>query len=136
MVVLRDCNESGMVISPTDSEGRDKLQRDCLRHATSPNWVIDWDVFQIALLCHKFSDDLSSDSSSSDGSDSDCVFLYSTLGPIQDKEVCDKELEFIGKMDLFSDEVRNTTSLYNEIGNINIFRSERDISSTSHEEDV
>jgi hypothetical protein len=39
-------------------------------------------------------------------------------------------------MESFSDEVLNTTSLYTKIGNINFLRSERDISSAGHEEDV
>jgi len=39
-------------------------------------------------------------------------------------------------METFADEVLDATSLYTENGSINFFRSERDISSTGHEEDV
>jgi len=39
-------------------------------------------------------------------------------------------------MESFSDEVLNAVSLYTEIGNINLLMSDRDISSTGHEENV
>lgn len=71
-----------MVLSPTNSEERDRLRRDCLRHATRPNVVIDWEVYELGLNGGGLFDELStdSDSDSSDGSDSDCVFLYATSG--------------------------------------------------------
>jgi len=88
-----------------------------------------------------------SDSSSGDGSDSDsdCVFLYSKPGSSQGTEICpfspflaerDEEIESVGEMETFSDEVLNATSLYTEIRSINFFRSKRDVLSTRHEEDM
>jgi len=66
---------------PTNSAEKDKLKRDCLTHATKPNGVIDWEVYELGLHGHNLFSALSSDSDSigSSGSD-DCVFLYATSG--------------------------------------------------------
>lgn len=45
-------------------------------------------------------------------------------------------IKSVGDMETFSDEVLEATSLYTDVGSINFFRSERDVSSTGHEEDV
>lgn len=63
IVFVRDYDELGRVISPTNYEERDKLRKDFLKHATQSNGVIDWDVFQLALLGHRILSDLLSDSS-------------------------------------------------------------------------
>jgi len=147
MVVNRVCDGSGRVVSRTNFEDKNELRKSCLRHATRPNGVIEWDVFETTLLGHRIPLDFSSDSSSGVGSDSDsdCVFLYSKPRSSQGNEICpfspflaerDEEIESGGEMETFSDEVLNATSLYTEVGSINFFRSERDVSFTGHEEDV
>jgi len=37
---------------PTNSAEKDKLKRDCLTHATKPNGVIDWEVYELGLHGH------------------------------------------------------------------------------------
>jgi len=49
MVLIRECDDTGKVINPTDPTERDQLRRDCLRHATKPNSVIDWEAYQLEL---------------------------------------------------------------------------------------
>jgi len=78
MVVIRECDERGKEIRPVDPLERAKLQRDCLRHATRPNDVIDWEAYSSSYFGHLSTSDLSSESDSDDSHDSDCVFLYST----------------------------------------------------------
>jgi len=41
MVVIRECDEMGREIRPVNPLDREKLRRDCLRHATQSNGVID-----------------------------------------------------------------------------------------------
>jgi len=88
MVLIRDCDKSSRVISPTNSEERDKLRKYCLKHETHPNRVIDWEVYELGLNGDRLFGELStdSDSGSGDGSDSDCVFLYSTPGLVQGRD--------------------------------------------------
>jgi hypothetical protein len=63
-----------------------------LRHATRPNGVIDWEVYELGLngdrLFGELSTDSDSDNDSSDGSDSDCILLYATSLSIHGKEIC------------------------------------------------
>ncbi len=80
MVVIRECDERGKEIRPLDPLERAKLQRDCLRYATRPNGVIDWEAYSSSYFGHLSMSDLSSESDSDDSHDSDCVFLYSTSG--------------------------------------------------------
>jgi len=63
------------------------LRKTCLRHATQPNGVIDWDAYEAVLLGHMILIDPLSGSSSGNSSDSDCVFLYSTPGSTQGREI-------------------------------------------------
>jgi len=76
MVVIRECNELGNAINPTNPAERDQLKKDCLRHATRSNGVIDWEAYEIALYEKPLFSDVSSESSASSSSDIDCVFLY------------------------------------------------------------
>jgi hypothetical protein len=80
MVLIRECDDTGRVISPTNSAINDQLKRDCLRNATRLNGLIDWEVYELGLHGHNLFSDLSSDSdnSGSSGRDSDCVLLYAT----------------------------------------------------------
>ena len=45
MVLIRECDEEGRLIRPTDTVERDQLRKECLRHATGPNGIINWDVY-------------------------------------------------------------------------------------------
>jgi len=78
----------GKVIDPTDPAERDQLKKDCVRHATRPNGVIDWEAYNLGLYGENLFSDLSSDNSDGLGSGSDCVFLYSTSGIDPKEEVC------------------------------------------------
>jgi len=80
MVLIRECDEVGKLIYPTDPAERDRLKKDCLRHATGPNRIIDWDVYNLGFYREDLFGDLSSESSVTSGSDSDCVFLSATSG--------------------------------------------------------
>jgi hypothetical protein len=41
MVLIRDCDEDGKLICPTDPNERDQLRKECLRHATGPDGIIN-----------------------------------------------------------------------------------------------
>jgi len=49
MVVIRDCDGEGRVIPPSCDLEKNQLRRDCLRHATRFNGVIDWEVYHLVL---------------------------------------------------------------------------------------
>jgi len=87
MVLIRECDDTGKVISLTNSDERNKLRRDCLRHATRPNW----EVYELGLFGRRVLEELSSgsetNSNNSDGSDSDCVFLHATSRSDHRREV-------------------------------------------------
>jgi len=68
------------MIYPTNPAERDELKRDCLKHATMSNGLIDWEAYEIALYGNPLFSDVSSESSASSSSDSDCIFLYATSG--------------------------------------------------------
>jgi len=80
MVVIWECDERGREIYPADPLERAQLRRDCLRHATRPNGLIDWEAYNSSYFGHMSISDLSSECSSDDSDDSDCVFLYATSG--------------------------------------------------------
>jgi len=88
MVLIGECDDTSKVIDPTDLAKRDQLKKDCLRHATRPNGVIDWRAYNLGLYGEHLFIDLSSDSSDGSGSGSDCVFLYATSGTNPNEEVC------------------------------------------------
>ena len=151
MVLIRECDGEGRVIPPANSTERDQFKRDCLRHATRSNGVIDWDAYELALHGEDLFIALSSDSDSISSSDSDCVFLYAKSGTDLKREfgqeIClftpppleRQEESFLGfelEMESFAEEITSVNSLYVEDDLVNFFRSERDISSTGHEEDV
>lgn len=75
--MIRECDDTGKVISPTNFVERDQLRKECLRHATRQNGFIDWEAYQLGFYGHKLFNYVSSDIDSS-GSDSDYVFLYAT----------------------------------------------------------
>jgi len=78
MVSIRVCDDLGKVIDPTYPTERNQLRNDCLRHATRPNGIIDWEVYNLGLYGGNLLSDLSSDNSDGLSSDSDCVLLYAT----------------------------------------------------------
>jgi len=87
MVLIRECDDSGKVIDPTDHAERGRLRNDCLRHATRPNGVIDWEVYNLGLYGEILLSDLSSDTKDSSGKDSDCVYLSATSGTDHKEDV-------------------------------------------------
>jgi len=144
MVVIRDCYERGREVRPTDPLERAKLQRDCLRHARQRNDIIDWEAYDSSYFGHMSFSDLSNESDSSDSHESDCVFLYSTLG----KEVIDhvsspmsrgKGVPLLGSefdMENVGDDVQSYTSIYCDQARVNLFRSKNFVSSIGREEDI
>ena len=48
--MIRECDERGRELHPVDPLEKAKLQRDCLRHATRRNGIIDWEAYCNALL--------------------------------------------------------------------------------------
>jgi len=73
--VIRKCDERGRELRPEDPLERAMLQRDCLRHATRRNGVIDWEVYGLSYFGHLSMSDLFSESDSGDSNDSDCIQL-------------------------------------------------------------
>lgn len=151
MVLIRECDGEGWVIPHATSTERDQFKRDCLRHATRPNGVIDWDAYELALHGKDMFSALSIDSDSSSSSDSDYVFLYAKSGTYLKgefgPEICLftppplewQEETFLGfelEIESFAEKITSINSLYVEKGLVNFFRSEMDISSTGHKEDV
>jgi len=152
--LIRECDDSGKVIDPTDPAERGQLRKDCLRHATWTNGVIDWEVYNLGLYGEKILSDLSSENNDSSGSDSDCVFLSATSGTYRKENVCREICLFqppsselrsevsrslvsrFREMTCFAEEVRVEYSMYTDVPDINFFRSKLDISSTRNEEDV
>jgi len=151
MILIRECSDSGKVINPAE---RDQLRKDCLRHATSPNGVIDWEVYNLGFYGEDLFSELSSDGNDDLGSGSDCVFLYASSGTAPKEEVCREICPFhalsselknevltssisrLRGMACFAKEVRVEFSLYTDVSDINFFRTKLDISSTGNEEDV
>lgn len=43
--MIKNSDEEGKLVCPTDPAERDQLRKDCLKHATGPNGIIDWDVY-------------------------------------------------------------------------------------------
>jgi hypothetical protein len=86
MVLIRECDGEGRLIQPSDPIEKDRLRKECLRHATGPDEIINWDVYYNGLLGEELFSDLSSESGTNSGSDSDCVFLYSTSGTVKKDE--------------------------------------------------
>jgi hypothetical protein len=80
MVLIRECDEEGKLIHPTDPAERDQLRKECLRHATGPDGIINWDTYYLGLHGEDLFSELSGESSVNSGSDSDCVFLSATSG--------------------------------------------------------
>jgi hypothetical protein len=151
MVLIRDCDADGKLISPTDPNERDQLRKECLRHATGPDGIIDWDKYYFGLHGEELFSDLSSDSSVDSGRDSDCVILSATPGTqgrqedFQDNSPpqellpgSDDEGSFVNSVEMvtFADEVRMEESLYIDVSAVDQFRSNFDISATGNEEDV
>jgi len=142
MLVIRECDERGREIRPVDPLERAKLQRECLRHATRPNGVIDWEAYSSSYFGHLSMSDLSSESDSDDSHDSDCVFLYSTSGKevvayanhqmTRGKGVIGSDVD----TDTFGDDVQSYHSMYSDQAKVEIFRSKNVVSSTGREEDV
>jgi len=49
MVLIGECDDTGKMVSLTNSEERNLLRRDCLKHATRPSGCIDWEAFEIGF---------------------------------------------------------------------------------------
>jgi hypothetical protein len=92
MVLIKECDEMGRDIAPITFEEEFRLWRDSMRHAKRPNGSISWVVFEQEYFGHSLLGGSSSSSDSEsddfDSSDSDCVFLYSTPGPLHKREIC------------------------------------------------
>jgi len=144
MVVIRECDERGRELRPVDPLERAKLQRDCLRHATRQNGVIEWEAYGLSYFGHMSVSDLSSESDSGDSDDSDCVFLYSTSGKEVVAHVTPQMMQGKGVLPLgsdadtenFGDDVQSYNSIYYDQANVELFRSKNSVSSTGREEDV
>jgi len=131
MVVIRECDERGRELRPTDPLERDNLQRDCLRHVMRRNGVIDWEAYDSSYFGHMSFSNLSSESDSGDSDDSDCVFLYAnsgkevvahvTLQMTRGKGVTISEVEF--DTENFGDDVQSYTLVYCDQAKVNFFRS-------------
>jgi len=67
MVLIRECDNVVKVIDPTDPAERDQLRRDCLRHVTGSNNVINWEVYNLGNYGENLFSDLSSEISDSSG---------------------------------------------------------------------
>jgi len=142
MVVIRECDERGREILPVDPLERAKLHRDCLRHATRPNGIIDWEAYGSSYFGHLAMPDLSSESDSDNSHDSDCVFLYSTSGKevvayatpqmTRGKGVSGSDVD----TETFGDDVQSYHSMYSDQAKVEHFRSKNVVSSTGREEDV
>jgi len=144
MVVIRECDERGRELGPIDPLEKAKLQRDCLRHVTRQNDIIDWEAYGSSYFGHMSVSDLSSESDSGDYDDSDCVFLYSTSGKeviahvipqmTRAKGVTISEVE--SDTENFGDDVQSYTSIYCDQAKVNLFRSKNVVSATGREEDI
>jgi hypothetical protein len=143
--------EDGKLICPTDPNERDQLRKECLRHATGPDGIIDWDKYYFGLHGEELFSDLSSDSSVDSGRDSDCVILSATPGtqcrqddfqdslpPRELLQGSEDEGSFVSSVEMvpFAEEVRMEESLYVDVSAVDLFRSKFDISATESEEDV
>jgi hypothetical protein len=150
MVLIRECDGEGKLIQPSDPTEKDRLRKECLKHATGPDRIINWDVYYSGLFGEELFSDLSSESDTNSGSDSDCVFLSATSGTVK-KDECweirpfqDASRGSIGGnlssrsigMSSFAGEVLAEDSLYVDVSVMDSFRSKFDISATGQEEDV
>jgi len=142
MVVIRECDERGREIYPADPLERAQLRRDCLRHATRPNGLIDWEAYDSSYFGHMTFSNLSTESSSDDYDDSDCVFLYATSGKEivacaepqmpRRKGVTSSEVE--SDTEVFGDDVQSYTSVNCNQAKVNLFRSKNAVYATGREE--
>lgn len=148
MVVVRECDESGREVFPSDPLDRQKLRLQCLNHATQKNGLIDWKVYDSTYFSHMTFSDISSESGCSDSDNSDCVLLYSTSGTSRGKEINEVSSSDMVReqgsqlacpeydIENFSDDVQRYESTYSDQAKVNFLRSKLSISSTSREEDV
>ncbi|RHN65806.1 hypothetical protein MtrunA17_Chr3g0083971 [Medicago truncatula] len=148
MVVVRECDERGVVLVPSNPIDRQRLRLQCLKHAKRKNGLIDWEVYDSTYFSHMNFSDLSSESDFSESDDSDCVLLYSTSGNSLGKENdASSSLKMVrGKgirlscpesdTECFSDDVQRYDSAYNDQAKVDFFRSKILVSSTKREEDI
>ncbi|RHN51914.1 hypothetical protein MtrunA17_Chr6g0474441 [Medicago truncatula] len=69
MVVVKECDERGIELVPSNPLDRQRLRLQCLKHATRKNGLIDSTYFS-----HMNFSDISSESDCSEYDDSDCCF--------------------------------------------------------------
>ncbi|KEH33519.1 hypothetical protein MTR_3g045050 [Medicago truncatula] len=148
MVVVRECDEKGRELSPSDPLDRQKLRLQCLKHAARKNGLIDWEVYDSTYFSHMNFSDISSESDCSESDDIDCVLIYSTPGDSFGKEivdisssnmVCGKSVQRAcqeSDTECFSDDVQRYESTYNDQAKVNFFRSKLLVSSTKREKDI
>lgn len=150
MVLIRECYEKGRLVRPIDPVEKNRMRKECLKHATGPDGIINWDTYYDGLFGEELFSDLSSESSANSGSDSDCVFLSTTSGPNHKEDECQEirpfqaPLELVGdenafrstEMASFAEEVRLEESLFVDVSALDSFRSKFNISATEREEDV
>jgi len=144
MVVIRECDERGRELRPSDHLERANLQRDCLRQATRRNGVIDWEEYDSSYFGNMSFSDLSNESDSGDFDDSDCVFLYATsvkevvdhVSPPMSRGKCVHLVGSESNMESFGDDVQSYSSMYCDQERMNFFRSKNAASSTGRQEDI
>ncbi|KEH26360.1 hypothetical protein MTR_6g053030 [Medicago truncatula] len=148
MVVVRECDERGRELPPSNPLDRQKLRLQCLKHATRGSGLIDWKVYDYTYFSHMTFSDISSESDCSEYDDSDCVLLYSTSGdPLGQEDVATSPSKMVrGKgtqlacpksdTKCFSDDVQRYESAYKDQSKVNFFRSKILDSSTMREEDI
>jgi hypothetical protein len=151
MVLIRECDDEGKLVSPTEPAERDQLRKECLRHATRPDGIIDWDKYYLGLHGEDLFSALSSNSSVNSSRDSDCVFLSATSGTQCKKDdcrdICATQEPSLGSVEgespvrslemvPFAEEVLLEESLFVYVSALDSFRSKFNNSATGNEEDV
>lgn len=140
MVILRDCDELGRVISPITKEEKRELWNQAIRHAKRPNGTIDLEILKTNYLGHPLFSNLStsSDSDGGNNTDSDCVLLFSSSRSSHDRQSRPNFPMICGgsKGDRFANGVMRVESRYTDPQQVSFFRSKLHTSSTGNEADV
>jgi len=50
MVLIKECDDTSKAISPTNSNERNQLRSDYLKHARWSNDSIDWEAYELGLF--------------------------------------------------------------------------------------
>jgi hypothetical protein len=82
------------VVQPIDPVEKNRLRKECLKHATGTDGMINWDMYYDGLLGEELFSDLSSESSANSGSESECVLLSATSGANRKEDECQEIVRF------------------------------------------